>query len=277
MKQVNAILSIITINYNDCVGLKKTVESVSAQTNQSFEYIIIDGGSTDGSASYLKEKQSSFAYSCSEIDKGIYDAQNKGIAKSTGKYLLFLNAGDTLYSNQVVDEFIKHAAKTDKGIIYGNSMIVSPSGAEKLLTPPAKLDLNFWYRNTLNHQAVFIKKNLFDTYGLYDLNFRICADFEFFLKVFVKENTSFEYLPLTICNYFEDGFSANPANYDKMLVEKEAVLKKYLSNKEYAQIRRAYVRSLPFRKQVLAGIYKTPVLNEIFRKIYPVISRSAKK
>lgn len=277
MKQTNAILSIITINYNDCVGLKKTVESVASQLNQDIEYIIIDGGSTDGSASYLKEKQNSLAYSCSEIDKGIYDAQNKGISKSTGKYLLFLNAGDTLYSNQVVDEFIKHVAKTDKGIIYGNSMIVSPSGAEKLLTPPAKLDLNFWYRNTLNHQAVFIKRNLFGTYGLYDLNFKICADFEFFLKVFLKENFSFEYLPLTVCNYFEDGFSANPANYDKMLEEKETVLKKHLSNKQYAQIRRAYVRSLPFRKQVLAGIYKTPVLNEVFRKIYPVISRSLKK
>ncbi len=259
------------------MGLKKTVESVSAQTNQSFEYIIIDGGSTDASASYLKENQSSFAYSCSEIDKGIYDAQNKGIAKSTGKYLLFLNAGDTLNTNQVVDEFIKHATKSDKGIVYGNSMIISPSGAEKLLTPPAKLDLNFWYRNTLNHQAVFIKKNLFDVYGLYNMNFKICADFEFFLKLFVKESASFEYLPLTICNYFEGGFSANPANYDKMLAEKEAVLKKHLSNKEYAQVRRAYVRSLPFRKQVLAGIYKTPVVNELFRKIYPLISRSAKK
>ncbi len=259
------------------MGLKKTVESVSAQTNQSFEYIIIDGGSTDASASYLKENQNSFAYSCSEIDKGIYDAQNKGITKSTGKYLLFLNAGDTLHTNQVVDAFLKHVAKSDKGIVYGNSMIISPSGAEKLLTPPSKLDLNFWYRNTLNHQAVFIQKTLFDKYGLYDLNFKICADFEFLLKAYVKESFSFEYLPLTVCNYFEDGFSANPANYDKMLLEKETVLKKHLSNKEYAQVRRAYVRSLPFRKQVLAGIYKTPVLNEVFRKIYPVISRSSKK
>jgi len=277
VKQSNAILSIITINYNDCVGLKKTVASVASQTNQNFEYIIIDGGSTDGSAEYLKENENSFAYTCSEKDKGIYDAQNKGITKSTGKYLLFLNAGDTFHSNQVLEQFLKHAANSNKGIIYGNSLIISPSGAETLLTPPAKLDLNFWYRNTLNHQAVFMQKALFDKYGLYDLNFRICSDFEFFLKVFVKENTAFEYLPLTVCNYFEGGFSANPANYDKMLAEKETVLKKHLSKKEYAQIRRAYVRTLPFRKQVLAGIYKTPVLNEVFRKIYPVISRSSKK
>ena len=259
------------------MGLKKTVASVASQSNQSFEYIIIDGGSTDGSAEFLKQNENSFASACSERDKGIYDAQNKGITKSTGKYLLFLNAGDTLHTNQVVDEFLKYTTNSNKGIIYGNSLIISPCGAEKLLTPPAKLDLNFWYRNTLNHQAAFIQKTLFDKYGLYDLNFRICADFEFFLKVYVKESVSFEYLPLTVCNYFEGGFSANPANYDKMLAEKEAVLKKHLSNKEYAQIRRAYVRSLPFRKQVLAGIYKTPVLNEIFRKIYPVISRSAKK
>ena len=259
------------------MGLKKTVASVKSQSNQSFEYIIIDGGSTDGSAEYLKENENSFAYACSEKDKGIYDAQNKGITKSTGRYLLFLNAGDTFHSNQVVEQFLKYATNSNKDIIYGNSLIISPSGAETLLTPPVKLDLNFWYRNTLNHQAVFMHKILFDKYGLYDLNFRICADFEFFLKVFVKENTAFEYLPLTVCNYFEGGFSANPANYDKMLAEKETVLNKHLSKKEYAQIRRAYVRSLPFRKQVLAGIYKTPVLDKVFKKIYPLISPSSKK
>jgi glycosyltransferase involved in cell wall biosynthesis len=277
VKQSNAILSIITINYNDCLGLKKTAASVASQSNQNFEYIIIDGGSNDGSAEYLKENENSFGYACSEKDKGIYDAQNKGIAKSTGKYLLFLNAGDTFHSDQVVEQFLKQTANSDKGIIYGNSLIISPSGAEKLLTPPANLNLNFWYRNTLNHQAVFIQKTLFDKYALYDLNFRICADFDFFLKVFVKENAAFEYLPLTVCNYFEGGFSANPANYDKMLAEKETVLKKHLSKKEYAQIRRAYVRSLPFRKQVLAGIYQTPVLDKIFKKIYPLISPSSKK
>ncbi len=259
------------------MGLKKTVESVSAQTNQSFEYIIIDGGSTDASASYLKENQSSFAYSCSEIDKGIYDAQNKGIAKSTGKYLLFLNAGDTLHTNQVVDEFIKYAAKSDKGIIYGNSMIVSTSATEELLIPPVIIDLYFWYRKTINHQAAFIRKGLFITYGLYDLSYRFCADFNFFLKVFVNEANEYQYFPCTVCNYFEGGFSSIPANFDKLMAERELILQEQLSRKDYLKIKRAYILALPFKNKVLAYVYQTPIVNELFRKVYPIISRSIKK
>jgi glycosyltransferase involved in cell wall biosynthesis len=274
VKQSNAILSIITINYNDCEGLKRTFESVASQTDQAFEYVIIDGGSTDGSVTFLGEEQLNFAYYCSERDKGIYDAQNKGIEKSTGKYLLFLNSGDTFYSNSVVEQFIKIASESDKGIIYGNTLIVNPSAEDRVLSPPADIQLNFWYRNTLNHQAAFLKKNLFDKYGLYDLSFKISADFDFFLKVYINEKDTFEYVPILVCNYHEDGFSSNPANYDLMLTERELALKKNLSPKDYELIRRAYVRSLPFRKQVLAGIYKTPILNEVFRKVYPFFSKS---
>ena len=87
------LLSIITINYNDFSGLKKTVESVIKQTYSNFEYVVIDGGSTDESYKYLQEKKDSFSHLVSEKDAGIYNAMNKGIRAAKGEYLLFLNSG----------------------------------------------------------------------------------------------------------------------------------------------------------------------------------------
>jgi glycosyltransferase involved in cell wall biosynthesis len=276
LKRTNPILSIITVNFNDLSGLTKTYDSVCSQTSQEFEYLIIDGGSTDGSEVFVTQNKDSVAFTSSEKDNGIYDAQNKGIIQCKGRYLLFLNSGDTLYDKDVIKNFY---CKLDvnKGIIYGNSIIISQDLSEKLLVPPSHLPLNFWYRNTLNHQAVFIKRELFDEFGLYNLNLRICADFEFFLKVFLKDSNLFQYIPITVCNYYEGGISANPANYDKMIAEKETVLKTNLSKKKYNQIRNSYISSLPLRKQVLSFIYKTPVISNVFKNLYPLISNPSKK
>ena len=97
---MNNKLSIITINYNNLEGLKRTVESVINQTSKEFEYIVIDGGSNDGSGAYIESKSEHIDYWVSEPDKGIYNAMNKGIAKASGEYLLFLNSGDHLFSNR---------------------------------------------------------------------------------------------------------------------------------------------------------------------------------
>jgi len=276
LKIKNPILSIITVNYNDLSGLSKTYDSVCSQTSQEFEYLIIDGGSTDGSEDFVTKNKNSVAFITSEKDNGIYDAQNKGIMKCKGKYLLFLNSGDTLYDKDVIKSFYSQL-DLNKEIIYGNSMIISPDLSEKLLVPPSHLSLNFWYRNTLNHQAVFIKRELFDEFGQYNLNLRICADFEFFLKVFLKDSNLFQYIPITVCNYYEGGISANPANYDKMIAEKETVLKTNLSKKQLNQVRNSYIRSLPLRKQVLSFIYKTPLISNVFKSLYPLIFNPSKK
>ena len=95
-------LSIITINLNNCAGLQKTLDSVFAQTFTDYEYLVIDGGSTDGSAELIKKQENKFVYCVSEKDNGIYHAMNKGIRKATGDYLLFLNSGDYLVNDEVL-------------------------------------------------------------------------------------------------------------------------------------------------------------------------------
>src|SRR5690348_17657794 len=106
-------LSIITINLNNVKGLQKTMESVFAQTFTDYEYIIIDGGSTDGSVSEIKKHQNKLVYWISENDKGIYNAMNKGIVKANGEYILFMNSGDYLYTDNTIKEVFQKSNNED--------------------------------------------------------------------------------------------------------------------------------------------------------------------
>ena len=111
------ILSIITINLNNREGLRKTIESVVNQTFQDFEFIVIDGASTDGSVEVIQDYPR-INYWISEPDTGIYNAMNKGIAKATGEYCLFLNSGDTLFQINTLTGILQSNPKGD--IIFGN-------------------------------------------------------------------------------------------------------------------------------------------------------------
>ena len=113
-------LSIITINYNNLAGLRKTVESVLAQTYREFEYIVIDGASTDGSAEYVRAQADKLTYWVSEQDTGIYNAMNKGVRAATGEYVLMLNSGDFLVDEYVVERILPELDGTD--IVQGNTI-----------------------------------------------------------------------------------------------------------------------------------------------------------
>ena len=151
-------LSIITVNYNNLRGLKKTVESVKNQTYQEFEYLVIDGGSTDGSVAYLKDKEITFDYWVSEPDKGVYQAMNKGIKKATGDYVLFLNSGDHFLNNKVLEKNMQFIQGED--IIYFNLQVVE-NGKTFIKEYPKTLSFSYFVKDTLPHPATFIKKEVF--------------------------------------------------------------------------------------------------------------------
>ena len=134
-------LSIITINYNNLEGLKRTYESVVSQTCQDFEWIIIDGGSTDGSKEFIEEHRDKFAYWCSEPDKGIYNAMNKGISKAKGEYLNFMNSGDEYADERVIEEFID--TKWEEDVILGDAFFVGEFETEKIHPEEQDLDFDF--------------------------------------------------------------------------------------------------------------------------------------
>lgn len=214
VKNNRPFLSIITINYNNADGLKKTLQSVASQTCPDYEHIIIDGGSTDGSVDVIKEflKNDAYAphvaYWHSKKDKGIYDAMNKGIPHATGVYCLFLNSGDWLAQNNALKNILEDDFGED--IVYFNTNYVYPSKNKiERKNPPKELSAVFLFcRGMLNHQSLIVKTDLQKKHP-FNLDYKIVADRFFFLTALLVENCSTKYLNLTLCNFeAENGLSS---------------------------------------------------------------------
>jgi len=218
-------LSVITINFNNRNGLEKTILSIINQTYNSIEYIVIDGGSTDGSVEIIKQYAPEIDYWISERDAGIYNAMNKGIVKATGDYLLFMNSGDSLVDCFVLEKFTSFEFSED--IVYGN--VYFTGGSEKSAwCPPAKLTFNHFVENSIPHQASFIKRKLFNTVGLYDEQLKISSDWKFFLDAIIKFKCTYKKVELYIADFDVNGLSNNSA-----LVESE---KFSVITKQYAAL-----------------------------------------
>ncbi|KAF2333122.1 glycosyltransferase family 2 protein [Flavobacterium daemonense] len=212
-------ISIITINYNNLDGLKRTVESVINQTWQEFEYIIIDGGSIDGSAKYIESLSDKIDYWVSEPDKGIYNAMNKGIAKATGDYLIFLNSGDHFNDSRALER--NHEFLKDDDIIYFDINYVG-NDFNFVKTCPDKLTFSFFFNATLPHQSVFIRKSLFEKIGYYDEKMKIAADWKFFMLSILKEGATYKRINSVLSTYYLDGISSRidfSAEWREALVE----------------------------------------------------------
>lgn len=218
-------LSIITINYNNLEGLKKTYDSVVSQTCQDFEWIVIDGGSTDGSKEFIEEHQDKFAYWCSEPDKGIYNAMNKGIAKATGEYLQFLNSGDNLVDDKVIEEFLALGWYED--IISGDIMVDGDETDVRCNINEEILDIDTMRRGCVYHPSSYIKKELFENYGSYDEDLRIVSDWKFFLEVLIIHNCSYRHWKRVVANFYTDGIGSSKEYHKLHMEERNKVLAKY--------------------------------------------------
>lgn len=218
-------LSIITINYNNLEGLKKTYESVVCQTWTDYEWIIIDGGSTDGSREFIEEHQNKFAYWCSEPDKGVYNAMNKGILKAQGEYLQFLNSGDSLVDIRVVSDFV--SLQWNEDIISGN--IVRDGNFDRIGCNPEEDELDFdrFLFASVTHPPSYIKKDLFERYGLYDENLTIVSDWKFFIEVLIMQRCSYRHWNRLVVDFDSYGISGDLRYQQLHKEEREKVLKEY--------------------------------------------------
>ena len=174
-------ISVVTIVFNDIAGLSSTMDSVFAQTYSNIEYIIIDGGSTDGSAELVRRRENKLDFWLSEPDSGIYDAINKGASYSTGDWLIFMNAGDDFVSPFVIEEIFGLESFDDADFIYGDR-IVKYDGYE--IFRPAGSTKDLWQGSQFSHQSVFIR-GIYQRSHLYRLDNRISADFEMFFEAYV--------------------------------------------------------------------------------------------
>ena len=221
-------LSIITINYNNQEGLKKTIESVVSQTMRDFEWIVIDGGSTDGSKEIIEQNKQCLDYWCSETDTGIFNAFNKAIEHLTGDYVLFLNSGDYLNNNKVLEDVMPYLDGTD--IVYGDEMMFKYTNMamvnytnirpvqEQLSKYPDVLTEGFFKRSALPHQSTFIKVSLQKKYK-YDENCVIAADWKLTREAIMENGATYKHVPIIVSHYGLDGISAK--KYDIFVQEKE--------------------------------------------------------
>ena len=200
------VLSIITVCFNACNELQNTVKNVLAQEWTNFEYLVIDGASTDDTVSFLEQSTTLFAakeipfHFISEKDHGIYDAMNKGTRIATGDWLLFLNAGDLLYKPDILRKIFESSHSAD--ILYGDTICVYQGQQRKYSALPLK---NLIYEMAFCHQSAFISKQLLSKYP-YDISFKVCADHYFFLQMYLQKK-SFDYLPFPVSIYEIAGFS----------------------------------------------------------------------
>lgn len=217
------LISIITINYNNASGLKETIRSVVNQTYNEYEYIIIDGASADESKDVIQEYQQSIDFWCSENDSGIYNAMNKGIQKSTGKYLLFLNSGDVLNDSAVLSDI--HCFLKGEDFVYGDLFFMGEGGSGEKFVYPDELTVSYFLERSLGHPATFIRRELFQN-CLYTESLKIVSDWEFFVKKIVLEGCSYRHVERTISIFDTNGVSSNSLECIK---ERELVLNKLFS------------------------------------------------
>ena len=208
------------------------MESVVTQSLQDFEYIVIDGASTDNSVDIIRQYESHANLNwVSEPDKGIYNAMYKGIAKAQGEYVMMLNSGDCLTSNRVLNDIAEQLIKTNNpDILYGNIIKVWPDG-KKLRQQNKNGDFTMFsfYRGTLNHVGTCIRRELFNNIGMYNETMKICSDWEWFMYAVVFNNVKPVYIDIDTVYFDMTGISENGGQNRQLIAnEKRSALQKAL-------------------------------------------------
>lgn len=217
-------VSIITVCYNIVNEIERTILSIIQQTYSNIEFIIIDGGSTDGTKDVVEKFDTKITYWVSEPDKGIYDAMNKGIKIATGDWLIFMNGGDTFYDSEVISDFILKVDK-DTSVAYGRTMFHIPSLNIKYMSFDKPLDLSKMKekQSMIPHQSAFIKVN-YHKKNLFDTSYKIVADYNFFYHCYFDDKCKFQYIPIVISDFWGGGLSSTHylrRSKEKLLIAKE--------------------------------------------------------
>ena len=239
-------LSIITINRNNAVGLEKTLQSVATQTFKEFEYIVIDGASTDGSVEVIGKFERQFAHLkwVSEPDTGIYNAMNKGIRMASGDYIQILNSADCLAFEDVTERMLMALENADyPSILYGNMVKCFPDGHHMVDKSFSGLEITMlgMFTGTLNHDPAYIRRDLFVKYGFYDESLKIVSDWKWYLQAIILGSEKPQYVDLDVTLFDMTGISE--------------------SNKELDRIE---------RKQVLTQLFPEAVLKDYEQYAFPI-------
>ena len=249
-KNYKVKLSIITACKNESATIAKTIESVLAQTFDCYEYIVVDGGSVDGTLNIIKTYQNKISHIISEPDRGIWHAMNKGILLASGEYIYFLNAGDRLFDRDTLSSIFRSNDRNED-IIYGN--IIDDYGDRQIQKNYSDtISIRYLLGNMICHQAIFTKKELFNKFGYFNERYKYVSDYDFLWRCIIKNKASYKHLAQTIAYYDMNGLTANPDNREMLVREWLAV-----HNDNLAFIQHAYFLFIrPFLVKVRNFIFK---------------------
>lgn len=220
-------VSIITVCKNAQDTIEQTIRSVISQNYKNIEYLVIDGKSTDKTMDIVNRYKDKIDVIVSERDGGIYYAMNKGVEKSSGDVIYFLNSGDFLFDERIVSDIVNEFKKTNSDIIYGDALLYYENYPKRLILK-RHININRLYlaRDGIYHQAMFVKKDLFVKYGGFDTRFKLSADYEWTLRVLVRNNATTDRINKIIVKYLLGGACSNNK---ETLKERYQILPLYFS------------------------------------------------
>lgn len=243
-------LSIITICYNE-PNLEQTCESIVNQTWQDFEWIVIDGGSNKETLDVFEKYKHRIDKFVSEPDNGIYNACNKGIKLATGKYLNFMNAGDSFYHNEILKIFNFISETNNSDIYYGECALGLNKLNKSITNYPNKITSEYFILSNICTQGMFIAKELFEFFGGFNENYKVCADYEKWLQFFTNQKV-FEYLPIVIANYDLNGISSNKKTRNITNNERLEIRSHFFPAKDIVKAEKSIKTKYSFLEQLLS-------------------------
>lgn len=226
-------ISVITVCRNAEQHIENTIQSVINQTKfANIEYILIDGASTDKTTEIIEKYKENISYFVSEPDTGIYNAMNKGIKVATGDFVMFLNSGDSYINELVFEQFLPHLEKTDKNLVIGNLFAFDKYSADMVRINEKFLDKFLFHYQSIPHPSTFFRRTIFEKVGLYNENYRIVSDFEWYLKYFNEFNGNYDYVDKYVVFFDLNGICSNKQFEELHQKERNEVLYKYVSPSE---------------------------------------------
>ena len=247
-------ISIITVSFNSAKTIKETIKSVLTQDYNNIEYIIIDGGSSDETIDIVKSYSEKISYFISEKDNGIYDAMNKGIKAATGDIVGILNSDDFYPNSFVLSNVAKSFKKYNCDAVYGDLVYVNKKDTTQIK--------RYWQAGNYNtskikngwmlpHPTFFVKKVMYDRYGLYNTDLKSAADYEMILKLLYKENISVQYIPMILVK-MRMGGASNSTFLNRIRANKEdglAWTKNQLNKPMFVRIKKPLQKVIQFFKK----------------------------
>jgi glycosyltransferase involved in cell wall biosynthesis len=253
------LISIVTVVFNGEAFLEETIQNVLKQTYHNIEYIIIDGGSTDGTMDIIKKYEGAINYWLSENDKGIYDAMNKGIDIANGNWINFMNAGDKFYKNTTCSEIFKGSSyDSDIDVLYGD--LIVDYGEFQRLERTRNID-NIWKGMVFSHQSAFVRTS-YHKNNLYSLNYKIGGDLEFFYKTF-NNDRKFKYIEKIVSIMGVDGLS--DGNRFQSIWQKHQIINDYKFSLGY-NMYYIYLYIDQFFRKIVKTVLPISLINIIKKK-----------